>query len=265
MPKYIKSIYTCIIIFLMCVTSFAYPVYADDAVSVDSSITVDGNSAEIANICTQANNSVNAKGSSVILSYKASSNSGLLKFSNRFYSKLDSTEKRTFMETALSATTKTGLNAKTKNKVYNFIANQDVPVTNAMKYLQTDANADFVEAKKLFDPFSGVIGTILGVLCVAVFLFTGLSIVFDVFYLVLPGVQMVLERGEENKKPFGVSKEAYASLKDSEKDGEYHNVLSIYMKRRIWLILIMSICIGYLISGAIYDLVVFFIDAFSSI
>lgn len=265
MHKFIKSIFTFLLISIICVFTFIYPVYADEAVSVDSSITLSTNSAEVASICTQANNSVDAKGKSTILSYSVSNYTTMLKFSNKNYSKLDSTEKRTFMETALSATTKTGLNAKTKNKVYNFIANQDVPVTNAMKYLQTDANADFVEAKKLFDPFSGVIGTILGVLCVAVFLFTGLSIVFDVFYLVLPGVQMMLERGEENKKPFGVSKEAYASLKDSEKDGEYHNVLSIYMKRRIWLILIMSICIGYLISGAIYDLVVFFIDAFSSI
>lgn len=251
-----------LVIFTMFGVTFT--VYADsgDAVSVDSSITVEANNAEIANICNQANASV-GNGTDNILNYKSSNGSALLSFSNVKYSSLDTEEKKIFMETALKATTKTGLNAKTKNKVYNFIASQDTPVSSAMKYLQSDANADFLEAKKWFDPFSGVIGTILGVLCVAVFMFTGMSIVFDICYLVLPGVQAVLERGEDDKKPFGVSREAYTALRDSEKDTEYHNVVGIYMKRRLGLLIIMSLCIGYLISGKIYDIVAFFIDAFS--
>jgi hypothetical protein len=263
MVSYVKkvgSLFIAIILF-MCLT---ISVYGDtgSGVSVDSSITVESNSAEIANICNQANNSIGLVRDKV-LNYKSSGSNGLLTFSNKNYSKLDSDEKETFMETALKATTKTGLNAKTKNKVYNFIASQDTPVTSAMKYLQSDANADFLEAKKWFDPFSGVVGTILGVLCVAVFMFTGVSIVFDICYLVLPGVQAVLERGEDNKKPFGVSVEAYTALRDAEKDTEYRNVVAIYLKRRVLLLIIMSVCIGYLISGQIYDIVAFFIDAFT--
>lgn len=265
MTKYKNRIFILLSIISILFTT-GITAYADSGsgVSVDATITVESNSAEISNICSQANNSV-GKTSDKILSYTTSGDSGLLKFSNKIYSSLDAEDKRTFMETALRATTKTGLSPKTKNKVYSFIANQDTPVTNAMKYLQSDASTDFVEAKKWFDPFSGVIGTILGVLCVAVFMFSGLSIVFDVFYLVLPGLQAILERGEDNKKPFGVSREAYSSLKDAEKDTEYHNVIGIYMKRRIGLLIVMAVCIGYLISGKIFDFITFIIDAFSSI
>lgn len=181
------------------------------------------------------------------------------------YSKLDSDVKKDFMEKALIATTKTSLNAKTKNKIYNFIASQDTPISSAMKYLQSDANADFLEAKKWIDPFTGVIGTFLGVLCVAIFLFTGLSVVFDLCYIALPGIQAILEGGDENRKPFGVSKEAFHSLRDAEKDGVYRSVVAIYLKRRVGLLILISVCVGYLISGKIYDVVAFFIDAFSSI
>lgn len=263
MKNTFKYIIVAIIMVLSCFM-VSFSVYAKD-VSVDATITLQKSSAEVANVCSQANRSVDMKGSKAILSYSTSSGQNVLKFSNKNYSTLKAEDKRTFMETALSATTKTGLTPKVKNKVYNFIASQDEPVTNAMKYLQTDSNADFVEAKKWFSPFSGVIGTILGVLCVAIFMFAGFSVIFDIVYLVLPGVQAVLERGEENKRPFGVSREAYTALKDSEKDNEYRNVIAIYMKRRLGLILLMSICLTYLISGKIYDVVMFFVDAFSSI
>lgn len=263
MRRYLKYMIAMMLIVVFCLM-VSVTVYAKE-VGVDATITLQNSSAEVANVCSQANRSVGKTGNNAILSYSSSSGKNILKFSNKNYSSLDSDDKRTFMETALSATTKTGLTPKVKNKVYNFIASQDEPVTNAMKYLQTDANADFVEAKKWFDPFSGVIGTILGVLCVAIFMFAGFSIIFDICYLVLPGLQALLERGEDNKRPFGVSREAYTALKDSEKDTEYRNVVGIYIKRRLGLILLMSICIGYLISGKIYEVVVFFIDAFSSI
>lgn len=261
MRKWLKRFISIFMLVFSLLSSFM--VNAEDGVvSVESTISVIENSAEIANICVQANNSVDIN--EKILSYSSSNKQGgLLKFNNRVYNDLDSDEKYLFMETALSAVSSTSLNAKNKNKVYNFIAGQDTPVSNTMKYLQSNANADFLEAKKIFDPFSGIIGTALGVLCVLIFLFCGFSILFDVFYLVIPGVQAILERGEETKKPMGVSREAYSALRDAEKDTEYKNVMTIYFKRRIGLLIVMCICIGYLISGKIFDVIAYVIDAFT--
>ena len=252
--------------FMLMLCFFSISVSADNSsVSVDAVLEVPtANSAVINSICGSANGSLGNK-SSGILSFSISrgSDSGLLKFKSTKYNKLEVDDKNTFMETSLSAVSKSGLPAKVKNSVYNFIASQDTPISNAMKYLQSDANADFVEAKKLFDPWSSVIGTILGVLCVLIFMFTGLSILFDVFYIVIPGIQLIFDRGEENKKPIFISKEAYCSVRDAEKETEYKNVLSMYLKRRVGLLIIMAICIGYLISGQIFGIIAYLIDAFT--
>lgn len=265
----------CIGVLMVCNCLVAYADFSS-SVDIDATLDVPKNNAQIANICSEANNSLS--NSVDILSYSTSGDSALLKFDNSLYSSLDSDEKKIFMEAALGTTAKSGLNAKTKNSVYNFIAGQDTPVTNAMKYLKSDANADFLEAKKFFDPWASVLGAVIGVMCVAIFMFAGFSILFDIMYLVLPGMQFVCEslsevcssklsevgiKTVENPKPFGVSREAYTALKDSENSPTYKNVMSIYLRRRLGLLLVMAICMGYLISGKIFDVLTYFIDAFS--
>ena len=186
----------------------------------------------------------------------------ILQFDSKKYNELSGDEKRKFMEKALTAVSECGAGPQAKNKVYNFIASQDSAVTNSMKYLQSDANADFVKAKKYFDPWSSIVGTIIGFLCIMIFMCSAFSVLFDMGYIVLPGVRLLLERGDETSKPFGVSREAYTAVQDGEKSTEYKNVLAIYLKRRIGLIFAMGICISYIISGKIYEVIIFFIDAF---
>ena len=85
-------------------------------------------------ICSVGNNSVN---------------------NSSVYAMLDIDKKDTFMEASLSAVSKSGLGVKVKNKVYNFIANQDTAVSSAIKLLAEDTTADFVTASKWLKPFSG--------------------------------------------------------------------------------------------------------------
>ena len=62
----------------------SFSVYAKD-VSVDATITLQKSSAEVANVCSQANRSVDMRGSKAILSYSTSSGQNVLKFSNKNY------------------------------------------------------------------------------------------------------------------------------------------------------------------------------------
>lgn len=188
-----------------------------------------------------------------------------MSFNNAEYNKLKSEEKKAFMETALGEVTKSSLGNTQKNKIYNFIASQDESVSGAIKYLKSDTSADFVEAKKWFAPFSGPLSTALGFLCILIFSFLALSIVFDIFYLVIPPFRILLERGEENKRPWGVSNEAISSVKEAE---DLHNpnkkgIMQLYLSKRIPLFILVSITLGYLVSGKIYDIVVYFMDAFN--
>lgn len=189
-------------------------------------------------------------------------NSGaLLHFDNVAYNKLDKKQKESFMSDILSRLNSSSMGANAKNKVYNFVASQDPAVTSALKYLQTNTNADFVEAKNWFDPASKPISIALGVLSLLIFLFLGAGIVMDLSYMILPGMQLILERGESNKKPFGVSLEAWKATREAMDTNE--NTLSIYLKRRIPVIILVSIALGYLITGGFYDMIMYIVDAFS--
>lgn len=232
-------------------------VYADRS-EVDAVTTMEEGQSEISRVCSQANNTCGLE----ILVYTSSD--GLLTFSNKLYSQLDMQEKRDFMQVALEATQETSLGAQQKNKLYNFIAEQDNPTSAAIKYLKSDASADFVEAKAWFRPFSGVIGTVMGVICLVVFLLLGISCLFDCAYLCLPTFQALLEHGEDHKRPFGVSREAWKAMKDVTADMKYRNIMSVYFSRRIPVVIVCCICLGYIVSGQIYDILVFFIDAFAS-
>lgn len=233
-------------------------VFADRS-DVDAVITMQPDQSEIAYVCAQANATVGED----ILVYTG--DDGMLTFSNKLYSELDMEEKREFMRVALSATKETSLGVQQQNRLYNFIYEQDNAVSAAVKYLQSDTSADFVAAKEWFRPFSSPLSTLMGVLCLMIFVFMGLSILFDVAYLALPFFQGLLEHGEERKRPFGVSREAWAANREVETDGKHRGVFSIYLSKRVPAIILMSLCLGYVISGYIYDIVIYFIDAFSSI
>lgn len=232
-------------------------VYADRS-DVDSLCNIGKGQSAVIGICNRANEVVDNK--TKILVYTG--DDGILSFSNKEYKELDMDTRREFMEVALSATKESGLGTQTKNKVYNFIEQQDSTVSAAVKYLKSDASADFVGAKAWFRPFSGVFGTIMGFLCLAIFIFLGASIVFDCSYLVLPGMQLLLEHGHPERRPFGVSREAWKTQQDLEKSDKYVNVVVLYAKRRIGIVLICSLCLAYVISGKVYDVIIFFIDVF---
>lgn len=248
--------FLCLMLFLSAlIISMGTSVYARDNVS--SVATVAKGSAEVSRICSQSNKAVGVN----VLSY--SSRDGSLSFNNSAYSGLDIEKKRLFMETALGATKECNLGKQQKNRVYNFIAKQDSTVSAAMKYLKTDTSADFVSAQAWFRPFSSPISTVMGVLCIIIFVSLGFSVIFDIAYLVLPGFQLLVERGEEDKKPFGVSKDAWKANRETESVTESKNVMTVYLKKRAPLVFLVALCLGYLISGKIYDLCIWFIDAYN--
>lgn len=243
---------------LMVLLTSSLSVFADRS-DVDATITMQPSQGEIASVCAQANATVGED----ILVYTG--DDGVLTFSNKLYSDLDMEEKREFMRVALAATKETSLGVQQQNRLYNFIYGQDNAVSAAVRYLQSDTSADFVAAKEWFRPFSSPLSTVMGVLCLLIFIFMGFSIIFDIAYLALPFFQGLLERGEERKRPIGVSREAWAANREVETDERHRGVFSIYLGKRIPALILMSLCLGYVISGYIYDIVIYFIDAFSSI
>lgn len=208
-----------------------------------------------------AHNSVGTYDIVVFTQDTTNSDNYYMTFRSENYKELDQDDKETFMETLLKGiANNSSLTPVYKNKVYNFIESQDESIAGAMSYLKQDVDADFIEARKWFEPFSGPISTFMGFCCIVIFSGLAISIVFDVVYLNIPLIQPLLERGEEDKKPWGVSNEAWKANKIVNEGNTDKSAMSIYLKRRIPVFFLTAAILAWLISGKIYDLVVYFID-----
>lgn len=244
-------------LYIFTIILLAIPIvsYASDVDAVEQVL---ANSAIVTSIVNEANKNADGK---TVMSYNGQT--GELKFNNSVYSELDSSVKKDFMENTLSYVKNSSLGSTQKNKVYNFIASQDESTSSAIRYLKNDTSADFAEARKWFAPFSGPISTVMGFLCICIFAFLSLSVVFDICYLVIPLFQLLLERGEEKKRPFGVSVEAWKVLKEVEGSTDKKDMLGTYVKKRAPVFFFLAIILSWLVSGKIYDIVAYFMDAFN--
>jgi hypothetical protein len=129
---------------------------------------------------------------------------------------------------------------------------------------------DYVKANNIYQPFSGIIGTILGLGAILILAFIGIVIVSDIAFITLPPYRALLggvdggdsERGKTAK--FLVSHEAVSSVRESENSdggqGGYKYAIGIYLKRRIIALIILGIALLYLVQGQIYVFVGFIMD-----
>lgn len=263
--KKVRALVVCVVVWvcmgIMC--------FADD--NAVSSLRV-GNSAaliiqkdignDLASAATKGTGSNNrAAGSGSIITASGDT----IYFHSDKYMAMSRENREAYMSALLSGIKSNGdLGTMVKNKTYNFILGQDEEITQALKYLTEDTSADLAKARKWFLPFTGGISTVMGVFSIVVFLFLGVSIFWDVAYLALPGLQLFLERGDDRRKPFGVSAEAWRVNREIAND--YHNSkneVSTYLKARIPVIFACAVCIAYLISGKIYEILGYVAGAFS--
>lgn len=125
---------------------------------------------------------------------------------------------------------------------------------------------DFVTANQIYEPFSGLIGTLLGLGAVLIMSFLGIVMVADIAYITLPPIRLgVDEKKGKGSKLF--SHDALYAVQVAEEggsgDGEKKQALGIYFKRRVVMLIILGICLLYLISGNIFTLVGYILDLVS--
>ena len=99
------------------------------------------------------------------------------------YKTLGQSEKQKTMEIALKAVQDSNISRTNINKIYNGIADLDSSTSSLVRQLSNDVEADFADAYSMFKPFSGVVGTILGVLALSIFMLLALTIIIDLAYI----------------------------------------------------------------------------------
>lgn len=143
-----------------------------------------------------------------------------------------------------------------------------------MNEILKNTKPDFVSANQIYQPFSGVIGTVMGVIAVFLMGFLGIVMVSDIAYITLPPVRLFVS--EENNSRGGkiarskiFSADAIYAVQVSEESGnsadggERKQALGIYFKRRIFMLILLGICLLYLVQGQIYTLVGYILDLVS--
>lgn len=184
-----------------------------------------------------------------------------------YYNKLDQLEKQETMSIILSNIDNSSLSQMGKTKIYNFISNSDTTTSNLVRQLSEDVRADYASAYNSFRPFTGVIGWVLGVLVMGIFIMLGLTIAIDIAYIVIPLFQNFVSSQNNGQKPKYVSSEAWNAVKTAEQSigNNYKEPLSTYFGTKTKQFLAIGLCLLYLVSGQIYNLLAMIIDSFQGI
>lgn len=139
-----------------------------------------------------------------------------------------------------------------------------------MNQILQNTKPDFVTANQIYQPFSGVVGTVLGLIAVLLMAFLGIVMVSDIAYITLPPVRMFVaddEKGRFSKSKMFSHDALYAvKCAEEQSDGGSGNgkqALGIYFKRRIVMLILLGICLMYLVQGQLYTLVGYVLDLVS--
>lgn len=136
---------------------------------------------------------------------------------------------------------------------------------------------DFVTANQIYQPFSGLISTLLGLGAILIFAVLGIVIVADIAYITIPPFRMITGGddgggggggmhgggGGGGGKSKIVSTQAINAVQAEENsggDGKQKSALGTYFKTRIMSLVVLGLCLVYLIQGQIYVLIGWILD-----
>lgn len=185
-----------------------------------------------------------------------------------WYSKLKTADQQKVLAIALNTIHDSKVTRTNRNKIYNELASLDETTASIVRQLSDDVNNDFYTAYAFFKPFSSPLGTLLGVLAIAIFLLLVLTTLWDLAYLSFPLLQLGLSKtAKDGGKPATVSIEAYAALKESEASANSNGVgfkssAVAYFRHSTKKFVALSVCLLYLVSGQIFVLIGNCIDYF---
>lgn len=203
-------------------------------------------------VSTETNASVNNQN---ILVY---STDGMYSFSNILYRKLSNTDKRRFMDRAIKNIKSSDLPSKVKAKALKFISDQDKTLSSSLKILNSDASEELSTGYSWFLPFTSPISTTFGFIALIITVFLTSSIILDTLYLSVPMYRAFLDNSDDSR-PKLVSAEAFEVAQEvdsSLSSGGYSSYMVSYIKRRSGIFILTCIVIMYLISGQIYEVLV---------
>jgi hypothetical protein len=209
------------------------------------------------------------------------SSTGHMTIDESEFNKLSSSEQQRFLSDVVDASNTVadkgtgGVDESTVQNWWKELQQKNGVGSKFMTVLLQDTKPDFVAANAIWKPFSGPVGVALGLGAVIIMSLIGIVIVADIAYIALPPVRIFAAEegggngGKKNIRSYLFSYEATNAVKIAENgggnggSGESKQALGIYFKRRVWMLIILGICLMYLVNGQIYTLVGWILDLVS--
>lgn len=173
-----------------------------------------------------------------------------------------------------------GVTTETIDDMLRELQNKAGMGSQLLATLLSETKPDYATANRMYQPFSGVVGTVIALFAILTMALLGVTMAMDIAYITIPAFQMVCGDGEgggqggQGGKKGGVggfiSAEAKRAVKQAEggsggqsSDGDYKAAVGIYLKYRWKGLTLLGLCLLYLVQGQIYNFVAWFIDLFS--
>lgn len=151
----------------------------------------------------------------------------------------------------------------TVNSFLELVQNESGMGSQMLAMLLQNTKPDYVTANRIYEPFSGVVGTALGILAILIMAFLALTMALDLAYIAIPAFQLACGgdsgQGGQGGKSSGlggfISKEAKAAVQGSDGgqgSGDKKSAIGQYFKHRVGMLVMLGICLLYLVQGQIF-------------
>ena len=202
-------------------------------------------------------------------------------FNTRMYDDLTSGGKQEYLKDILRIANAAsyyeagGISDGTVTELCNVLQSYSGMGSQLMASLLAETKPDYATANKIYKPFSGIVGTILGFLSIIVMALVGVTMALDICYIMIPPFQLIIgaekdgSGGGNGATKFAakiISVEAQKAVQVSQNDGqngEFKSAIGVYFKYRWKGLIVLGICLLYLVGGHIWNFVAWFIDLFS--
>ena len=154
--------------------------------------------------------------------------------------------------------------SRDKNRIYNWIEGIDQVNSTVVKEFSSSTSTDLYGAQKILLPFQSKMGIVLGVIALVIALTLTFSFVWDMAFLSIPFFTVLLTRNgsvDMTNRPFLVSQDAVLAYLESNANNK--QALTVWFKYRMKSSIIIGLCLTYLISNQIWQLVSFLVDVIS--
>lgn len=164
-----------------------------------------------------------------------------------------------------------GITEDVKTTWLQDIQNCDGVGTQLMNTLLQNTKPDYATANRIYEPFSGVVGTVLALGAILIMAFLGITMVLDLAYIGIPAFRLAFGGdGNGKDKPKCISHEAISAINLAEngdggngQNGSGKIAVGIYFKKRVVMLIVLGVCLLYLIQGQIFTLVSWILNLLS--